>query len=117
MKIDFLINFQTMSFGSSGAGKSTLMNVLTKRNIKGLTISGRVQVNGVQINENISKISAYIQQNDVFVGALTVLEHLQFHARLKLSRESEVRKKERIAEVVSIMGLQKVLVDKGKNEA
>jgi len=95
--------------GSSGAGKSTLMNVLTKRNIKGLTISGRVQVNGVQINENISKISAYIQQNDVFVGALTVLEHLQFHARLKLSRESEVRKKERIAEVVSIMGLQKCI--------
>ena len=93
--------------GSSGAGKSTLMNVLTRRNIKGLAISGRVQVNGVQINENISNISAYIQQNDVFVGALTVLEHLQFHAKLKLSRESEDKRKEKISQVISIMGLQK----------
>ena len=93
--------------GSSGAGKSTLMNVLTRRNIKGLAISGRVQVNGVQINENISNISAYIQQNDVFVGALTVLEHLQFHAKQKLSRESEGKRKENISQVISIMGLEK----------
>ena len=58
--------------GSSGAGKSTFMNVLTRRNIKGLKITGRVAVNGVEVKEEISKICAYIQQNDVFIGALTV---------------------------------------------
>lgn len=93
--------------GSSGAGKSTLMNVLTRRNIQGLKISGSVSVNGMPIKEDISKISAYIQQNDVFVGALTVKEHLLFHAKLKLSKETSARQHDRIEEVVKIMGLQK----------
>lgn len=92
--------------GSSGAGKSTFMNVLTRRNIKGLQITGRVAVNGVEVKEDISKISAYIQQNDVFVGALTVKEHLLFHAKLKLSKESPSRRSDRVQEVVKIMGLQ-----------
>ena len=93
--------------GSSGAGKSTLMNVLTRRNVKGLKISGRVSVNGMEVKEDISKLSAYIQQNDVFVGALTVREHLLFHARLKLSKQTASRQTERIEEVVKIMGLQR----------
>merc|ERR1719259_445489 len=58
--------------GSSGAGKSTLMNILTRRNIQGLKIDGKITVNGVDVKEDISKLSGYIQQNDVFVGALTV---------------------------------------------
>lgn len=93
--------------GSSGAGKSTLMNILTRRNMSGLTITGKVEVNGVPMADDISNISAYIQQNDVFVGALTVLEHLQFHARLKLSKLHRNDQKERIEEVIKIMGLQK----------
>ena len=90
--------------GSSGAGKSTLMNVLTRRNIKGLNISGRVSVNGVEIKEDISKLSAYIQQNDVFVGAMTVKEHLVFHGKLKLSKETNARQIDRIEQVAKIMG-------------
>ena len=42
--------------GSSGAGKSTLMNVLTRRNTKGLKISGRVSINGMEVKEDISKL-------------------------------------------------------------
>ena len=37
-----------------------------------MKITGGITVNGVEIKEDISKMSAYIQQNDVFVGALTV---------------------------------------------
>ena len=85
-------------------GKSTLMNVITRRNINGLTITGRVAVNGVEIKEDISKLSAYIQQNDVFVGAMTVREHLMFHAKLKLSKESKSWQEDRIEEVAKIMG-------------
>ena len=95
--------------GSSGAGKSTLMNVLTRRNIKGLKIKGRVSVNGMEVKEDISRISAYIQQNDVFVGALTVQEHLLFHAKLKLSKETSARQRDRIEEVIKVMGLRKCI--------
>ena len=86
--------------GSSGAGKSTLMNTLTRRNINGLTITGKVEVSGASLGEDISHISAYIQQNDVFIGALTVEEHLRFHARLKLSKKSKSFQEEKIKEVI-----------------
>ena len=72
-------------------------------------MSGSIRVNGVEIKENISKISAYIQQRDDFVGALTVFEHLEFHSRLKLSKKSESERKRKIEEVVDLMGLQKCL--------
>ena len=100
--------------GSSGAGKSTLMNILTRRNIQGLKIDGEITVNGVRVKEDISKISgefsnwsisdwlsssafwlakslfenhqAYIQQNDVFVGALTVEEHLFLQSKVKFCK-------------------------------
>ena len=42
--------------GASGAGKSTLMNVMTRRNIAGLNVSGRISLNGMSVSEDISKI-------------------------------------------------------------
>lgn len=38
-------------------------------------------MNGEQIGEDISSISAYIQQDDLFIGTLTVREHLVFQVR------------------------------------
>ena len=64
---------------SSGAGKSTLMNVLAHRNLKGLKVSGKVKVNGQTIGRDITTMSAYVQQEDLFIGSLTVREHLTFH--------------------------------------
>ena len=63
---------------SSGAGKSTFMNVLTGRNTKNYMIDGQVLVNGVEVGEAIRNISAYVQQDDMFFGYLTVRETLQF---------------------------------------
>jgi len=93
--------------GSSGAGKSTLMNILTRRNIQGLKTDGRITVNGVEVKEHISKISAYVQQNDVFVGAMTVAEHLFLQAKLRLSKWKKEDQERRINEVVKQMGLKK----------
>jgi len=62
----------------SGAGKTTLMNVLAHRNISKLDVTGTVEVNGHPIGTGITAISAYIQQEDLFVGSLTVREHLRF---------------------------------------
>ena len=62
----------------SGAGKSTLMNVLAHRNIAQIQVTGTVEVNGHPIGLEINSLSAYIQQEDLFIGSLTVKEHLTF---------------------------------------
>jgi len=65
-------------FFFSGAGKSTLMNVLAHRNIGQIQVTGTVQVNGHPTGLDINALSAYIQQEDLFIGTLTVREHLTF---------------------------------------
>jgi ABC-type multidrug transport system fused ATPase/permease subunit len=64
--------------GASGAGKSTLLNSLTGRNRHGVHIEGSVLVNGHDIDRAITAVSAYVQQDDLFCGTLTVREHLYF---------------------------------------
>lgn len=58
--------------GASGAGKTTLLNSLLQRNLRGLTVEGEILVNGHQIGKNVTSVSAYVQQEDLFVGTLTV---------------------------------------------
>ncbi len=65
--------------GSSGAGKTTLLNTLTYRSGANLVVSGSRTVNDVPVNQNtLASISAYVQQDDLFFGNLTVREHLIF---------------------------------------
>jgi ABC-type multidrug transport system fused ATPase/permease subunit len=75
--------------GASGAGKTTLLNVLNFRNRGQLTIDGQVCVNGQLINEidEIASISGYVQQDDLFVGSLTVKENLIFQAMLRMDKK------------------------------
>lgn len=70
--------------GASGAGKTTLLNVLNFRNRGTLKIDGDIKVNGtpVKTTEQISAISGYVQQDDLFIGYLTVREHLLFQVIL-----------------------------------
>lgn len=65
---------------ASGAGKTTLLNVLNFRNRGNLTVSGNVMVNGMPITSplQLAAISGYVQQDDLFIGTLTVKEHLKF---------------------------------------
>ena len=65
----------------SGAGKSTLMNVLAYRNIASVRVAGTVTVNGHAIGLSINSMSAYVQQEDLFIGTLTVREHLTFQVK------------------------------------
>ncbi|VIO91888.1 Uncharacterized protein BM_BM6595 [Brugia malayi] len=73
--------------GASGAGKTTLLNALLHRNVKGLKISGVVKVNG-------EIVSAYIQQQNLFINSLTVYEHLILQAALRLPSSFTKREKE-----------------------
>ena len=70
-------------FCYSGAGKTTLLNVLNQRNTSGLTVDGDIRVNGEKLGRGISALSAYVQQDDLFVGILKVKEHLWFQVRNK----------------------------------
>ena len=65
--------------GSSGAGKTTLLNCLTFRNTGKLTVLGQRYINGMPIDtDSLARISAYVQQDDLFIGTLTVKEQLRF---------------------------------------
>ncbi|CAH1245185.1 ABCG1 [Branchiostoma lanceolatum] len=94
--------------GSSGAGKTTLLNTLTQRNCSQFDIEGAVKVNGQPWNRNISSMSAYIQQNDLFVEILTVREHLIFQASLRMDKHiTRDNRMELVEEVINEMGLSK----------
>lgn len=63
----------------SGAGKTSLLNALTSQIDRSvLTSTGDVRVNGVDIGAGIRNISAYVQQDDLFIATVTVKEHLIF---------------------------------------
>ncbi|OWA54294.1 Protein scarlet [Hypsibius exemplaris] len=95
--------------GASGAGKSTLMNVLTNRNLSdNLMIDGIVKVNGTELGSAISKISGYVQQDDVFFPTLSVREHMEFQAALRIGRLlTKQERYQRIDELLNLMGLTK----------
>jgi len=94
--------------GASGAGKTTLLNVINFRSGQGLHVSGEITINGHPVDQRImSKVSVFVQQQDVCIGTLTVREHLMFHARLSLRNESSEQIKTRVEEVMQAMSLTK----------
>jgi ABC-type multidrug transport system ATPase subunit len=88
--------------GASGAGKTTLLNVLTYRSAGQLHITGERCINGMPVGpKEVTAVSAYIQQEDLFFGTLTVYEHLVFYSYLRM--DSKYTKKERIDKVYEVM--------------
>ncbi|XP_049540478.1 protein scarlet [Anopheles darlingi] len=74
--------------GSSGAGKSTLMAALAYRTPPGTVVQGEILINGNPIGPYMYRLSGFVHQDDLFVGTLTVSEHLHFMAKLKLGRRT-----------------------------
>ncbi|XP_065681932.1 protein white isoform X2 [Hydra vulgaris] len=94
--------------GASGAGKTTLLNVLSGQNVKNLQITGDILVNNKNIHSKIKKISAYVQQEELFIGTLTVREHLLFQAYLRMPEAYSTKEKEkRVDDVIAQFGLGK----------
>lgn len=89
--------------GASGAGKTTLLNCLNFRNRGSLKISGQVRFNGELIEEveQIASISGYVQQDDLFIGCLTVKETLVFQAMLRM--DAKYTKEERLQRVEQVL--------------
>ncbi|KAF3943211.1 hypothetical protein CMV_030208 [Castanea mollissima] len=68
--------------GPPSSGKTTLLLALAGKLDPSLKVRGEITYNGYKLNEFVpKKTSAYISQNDVHVGEMTVKETLDFSAR------------------------------------
>ena len=51
-----------------------------------MQVKGEIKTNGTSVDANkMSILSCYIHQDDLFLGTLTVKEHLEFHVIWLLS--------------------------------
>lgn len=62
--------------GQSGAGKSSFLSILTARittRTRGFTIEGQALMNGEKYDSTkFAKCAAYVRQDDILMGTLTV---------------------------------------------
>jgi len=85
--------------GSSGAGKTTFLNVLARRNTN---MEGNILANGRPVDpETYMQNSAYVMQEDLFLGNLTCYEHLFFTGMLRL--DQSMTEEQVIAQVESLL--------------
>ncbi|RVW28535.1 ABC transporter G family member 35 [Vitis vinifera] len=72
----------TLLLGPPSSGKTTLLLALAGKLDSSLKVRGEVTYNGHRLNEFVpQKTSAYISQNDVHIGEMTVKETLDFSAK------------------------------------
>ena len=91
--------------GPSGAGKSTLLEILSGF-IPAGKIDGAIWMNGRAVGKRFRRVSAFVNQSDMFVPTMSALETLQFHARLRIGgRRSAADVEERMRMVLETMGL------------
>ncbi|CAD5315233.1 unnamed protein product [Arabidopsis thaliana] len=69
--------------GPSGSGKSTLLDALAGRLAGNVVMSGKVLVNGKKRRLDFGA-AAYVTQEDVLLGTLTVRESISYSAHLRL---------------------------------
>nr|XP_043614750.1 pleiotropic drug resistance protein 1-like [Erigeron canadensis] len=72
----------TLLLGPPSSGKTTLLMALAGTLAKELKSSGKVTYNGHELHEFVpERTAAYISQNDLHIGEMTVRETLAFSAR------------------------------------
>ncbi|KAH9290325.1 hypothetical protein KI387_034442 [Taxus chinensis] len=72
----------TLLLGPPGSGKTSLLLALANRLDTDLKVSGSVTYNGENVDKLVAeRISAYVAQNDIHFGEMTVRETFSFAAR------------------------------------
>ncbi|XP_078055473.1 broad substrate specificity ATP-binding cassette transporter ABCG2c [Mustelus asterias] len=94
--------------GPTGSGKTSLLDLLANRkDPKGLK-SGQILLNGQIMDSNFNLQSAYVVQDDILMGTLTVKENLEFSANLRLLKKLYTfeEKQQKVNKVIDELGLQ-----------
>ncbi|XP_063067267.1 broad substrate specificity ATP-binding cassette transporter ABCG2b [Engraulis encrasicolus] len=94
--------------GATGSGKTSLLDVIAgRKDPRGLR-DGRVLLDGQPVTSEIRLSSAYVTQDDILMGTLTVRENLYFSAQLRLPRKqySTTTKKQRVEQIIQELGLE-----------
>lgn len=96
--------------GPSGSGKTSLLNSLSGRSAFDsgvITINGKAMT-GQSMKRLMSKI-AYVKQNDIFFGHLTVRDQLTYTALLRLPADlPKAQKHEEVDRIIKLLRLSKV---------
>ncbi|GER36151.1 ABC transporter family pleiotropic drugresistance protein [Striga asiatica] len=96
----------TLLLGPPSSGKTTLMLALSGRLDNTLKRMGEITYNGYMLDEFVpQRTSAYVSQNDVHVGEMTVQETLDFSARCqgvgwRYDLLTELARREREADIL-----------------
>ncbi|CAG9466909.1 unnamed protein product [Pedinophyceae sp. YPF-701] len=91
--------------GPSGCGKTTLLDTLAGRLTGNVDVTGTMLVNGEPVSLAYGK-AAYVTQDDVLMGTLTVRETMLYAARVRLPSSISSADKEKIVdEVLAELGL------------
>ncbi|XP_043601131.1 protein scarlet-like isoform X5 [Bombus pyrosoma] len=98
--------------GPSGAGKTTLLATISCR-VKG-EATGDVLLNGKPIDtDQMIRISGFVPQMDLAIESLTILEHMEFMACMKMDRRLRANiRRQRIMVLLGELGLGKCITTK-----
>ncbi|SPO06139.1 related to ABC transporter protein [Cephalotrichum gorgonifer] len=96
----------TAIMGASGAGKTTFLDILARKNKRGIA-SGEFYVNGEKVdNSDYKSFIGFVDQEDTMLATLTVHETILTSALLRLPRGmSRAAKEQRVVEVEKQLGI------------
>lgn len=92
--------------GASGAGKTTFLDILARKNKRGL-VEGNFYVNGEKVNDDeYRSVIGFVDQEDTMLPTLTVHETIMTSALLRLPRDMSISiKEQRVYEVEKQLGI------------
>lgn len=96
----------TAIMGASGAGKTTFLDILARKNKRGL-VQGDFYVNGEKVSDHDFKnMVGFVDQEDAMLPTLTVHETILTSALLRLPRDmSRAAKEQRVFDVEKQLGI------------
>ena len=63
--------------------------MLAHRKLEKLEVTGTVFIEEEPVGIGIREMSSYVEEEDIFVGSLTVCEHLIFQVKMMLSKQTK----------------------------
>ncbi|KAK9540663.1 hypothetical protein VZT92_003102 [Zoarces viviparus] len=93
--------------GATGSGKTSLLDVIAGRKDPAGLKQGKIMVDGKAVSSDLRLSSAYVVQDDIMMGTLSVRENLLFSANLRLNPQhhSSTDKNNRVDAIIQDLGL------------